>query len=176
MYFIYGLIIALLFRQFVLTWNNRTKKETSGYLILKLPKFYGYIGVIGLAGVIGVGASALEQLVYQGFPSIELMIAIVIMLIVFAGLGVLLILQTWVFEIRVNEQEIIQRSRMGKETSVQWTEVKDVKFSSLSLELAITDGVKKVKCHQHSVGFEKLIEQIKLKVNLDIQQLRLPEF
>ncbi|WP_224997042.1 hypothetical protein [Cesiribacter sp. SM1] len=176
MNFILGLIAALLVRYLILTWNSKNKPTSDGYEVLKLPAFYGYIGVIGLAAFIGVCISAVEQFAAKGMPTIGLIIVAGTVMLSVLWLGILLMLWTWVFEIKINEQEIIQRSRTGKESSLKWTDVKQVSFDSLSLQVTLTDGVKKIKCHQHSDGFEKLVAQIKTKLNLDRQELGIPEY
>ena len=97
-----------------------------------------------------------------------------LVLSLFLWLGVIIILWTWVYEIRINDEKILQRSRLGKETSISWADVKNVTFDTLSLEVTITDGTKKIKCHQHSFGFELLLDKIKMKMNIDSQQLGIP--
>ena len=176
MNFIIGLTMAFLIKYSVLIWSNKNRPNSDGYDVLRLPGFYGYMGVIGLGVFIGVIITALKQIIPKGMPSIDLIIVASLVILPLLWLSLVLIMWTWVFEIRLNEEEIVQRGMLGKLSAIKWSEVKNVSFDSLSLQVTIKDGVNKIKCHQHSDGFEKLVKLINEKLNLNRQELGIPDY
>jgi hypothetical protein len=55
------------------------------------------------------------------------------------------------------ENEIIKISFIGIKRRILLSEIKTVNFNKLTLELKLNDRKKTISCHQHLIGFEKIL-------------------
>ena len=77
----------------------------------------------------------------------------------------------WMNKITLNSQRIVQRNMWGKIKTIELNEIKSIKFNRFSLYLKISNGEKVIKCHDHLVGIEEIINMLNEKTNITRNQI-----
>lgn len=163
-------ILHGLFQVLNIASEREPKKDKTGRTVLRLPKLYGVIGLVP-------AVVAVVILIFGIFnPHHEEIWAILFCFILGMGLGLPLILVTWVYEVRLSDFEISWRNLLGRKKSMYWSEVSSVKFNPWTQELVISNGIKKARCHRHLIGFPRLLDIIYKKFNPTGGELRIPDY
>ena len=167
----YPLIIALT------TWavsylNKQSKKnvqpDAQGNLTLVMPLFIGALGAI--CSAIGLSVLVFGLLNYDEDGTG----ALLFLFILFAGLGVPMVLLRYVYRIVLTPDGIAQRSMFGKKQWMAWADIQTVEHSAIMGELRLFDGLKKMKCHVQVVGFDMLVAELERRLSKTRSQMGIP--
>lgn len=152
--------IVLLITFFARKASSKNPIETQkGITIYRLPKLYGIIGLIS----VGVGLIPLISVISDF--SIETLKTVAFLFLLFGGLGMLLVLMTWIYKIMVSEEAIIQKNMLGKIKTVRFNEIEKIRFNKITTELIIQSTNGKIRCHENFVGFGHLVNILVKKTN-----------
>lgn len=155
---IQALVFALLFAYFN-HLSNKRPKIGDGAFIFRMPLLVGIIGVLSvIAGI----ATAIYGFLWGDYQTQDfwwILLGVVLMV----GLGIPLILVTWIQEIRLDDEAIVQRTLLGKIRKIHYEEIEAITFGLLSQQLKITKGSTHIKCHRYTIGFADLLKIIQAK-------------
>jgi hypothetical protein len=166
----YAVIIALvmLITYFSRKASLKNPVETQkGITIYRLPKLYGIIGLIS------VGIGLIPLIVGMADFSMETLKTVIFLFLLFGGLGMLLVLMTWVHKIMISEEAIIQKNMLGKFKTVKFTEIEKIRFNIITTELIIKSSNGKIRCHENLVGFGQLVNTLVEKTNFKREEFGL---
>ena len=133
-------------------------------VVLHLPDFYGKIGI---GSIIFGGLISVDTLFNEGIEGMLLSLPVFGF---FALLGALLVAGRRVMKVKVYDTKIVKVSFIGTSKEIQFANIREVKFNRSTLELKLRDGSKRIKCHAHLVGFERIIAKLE-EYNIDISHL-----
>ncbi len=142
--------------------NNENKQVT-----LRLNKFYLYFGYFSL--IIG--------LIFSFMISINKndLLFLIILLILFFGSGSLLVLFYKKHKVEIYDDKIEVFNLRGNKKTIFWTELSKVHFSFFKGTLILVDNNgEKINIHQHIVGFKTIIQIIKNKTIVNIDNVKQP--
>ncbi len=168
----YAVIIALvlLITFFARKASLKNPVETrEGLTIYRLPKLYGIIGLISV--VIGLIPLVVGLVDF----SIETLKTVSFLFLLFGGLGMLLILMTWVHKIMISEENIIQKNMLGKIKIVKFSEIEKIRFNTITTELIIKSSNGKIRCHENLVGFSQLVNTLVKKTDFKREEFGLKQ-
>ena len=163
----FGTIMALLMWLYEQSSRRAPVITSSGYQLLRLPKMMGVIGVVAL----GVGAGV----VIYGLINFnkEDLLYIFLSFLLFGGLGMLLILETYVAKILLTEDSIIRINMLGRKKQILWKDIQNIKYNSTTMELKISSNTTKITCHRYLMGFYHLVRAILDKTPYTLEQLKI---
>lgn len=144
-------------------------KTQDGITIFRLPKLYGIIGLIS------VGIGLIPLIAGIADFSIETIKTVAFLFLLFGGLGMLLVLMTWVHKIMINEESIIQKNILGKIKTVKFTEIEKIRFNKITNELIIKSSNGKIRCHENLVGFSQLVRTLVEKTDFKREEFGLKQ-
>ena len=139
----------------------QTDKPTT----LQLPNFYGLIGIICVAFWISV---PFYIYVNEGIDGLAIGIPFTI---IYLLLPVSLVMPRWNMKVIILENELVKISFIGIKKKMLLEDIKSISFNKWTLELTLKDGNITMKCHQHLIGFEKLLIKLE-KHGIEIPHLR----
>lgn len=146
-------------------------QTVNGLVVLKMNKLYGIIGIISI--IFGFGFSLLPVLSNE-YNSVMFLI-VLIMLLIFWGAGI----PCWLYyknhKLEFDGEKIIVKNVLGKEKTIQWSEINQITFSHFSSYLTIIDSKgEKIKIHQHIVGLSSFAKMIETKTSWKVKELKFP--
>jgi len=166
----YAVIIALvmLVTYFTRKASLKNPVETqTGVTIYRLPKLYGIIGLISIGiGLIPLIAGLVDF-------SIETLKTVAFLFLLFGGLGMVLVLMTWVHKIMISGEIIIQKNMLGKIKTVKFSEIEKIRFNNITNELIIKSSNGKIRCHENLVGFDQLVNTLVEKTDFKREEFGL---
>jgi hypothetical protein len=149
-----GFIVIVMVRFFRYASRKNPKADAAGNKILKLPKLFGIIGLLSfLAGLAVVVYGIIDFQIANIFAELFLFLALSL-------LGLPLVFMTWISRVWLNEKEISKTTMFGKKTTLEWSEVKHVKYARLIQELKISAGRKRISCSLYLIGFPELLKAV----------------
>ncbi|MBL3654634.1 PH domain-containing protein [Fulvivirga sediminis] len=149
--------------------KKQPQVDVRGNVILKLPIFYL---IIGLFAVIGAIAVLIHGLINHEPESPFALLFIVIMML---GLGIPLLLMGLNFRLIIKDEGVEQRTMLGQTQKIEWSEIHDVSFGKVSLELNIISDSNKIKVHMHSIGFVTLLEALESHTDFNRIKIGIPQ-
>ncbi len=159
-----SIVMVLLFK----ASKKNPKIDNEGNFILKLPKLYSVIGLLGI--IIAVALFIYDIF----FANAEDKMTIFLIGLFFLLLGLPLFAQGSISHIKLTNFAIIETSMLGKTKEIKWDEIKDVSFGKVSLELKIKSSDKSIKAHAHLIGFENLVLLLEEKLGKNRQEFGIP--
>jgi hypothetical protein len=167
LYFIISIFTFLL----IYFLNKKSKKEVevskNEIINLRLNKFYLYFGYCSIA--LGLVSSILI------FSNERNLILSIVFLLIFGGAGITLVYIYVNHRIIIYDTKIEVFNFLGKNKSINWSELKDVNFSLFKGVLVLMNKEnEKLSIHQHIVGFKTIIQKIKTQSEVNIDHLKLP--
>ena len=136
-----------------------------GDSVYSLPKLYGIIGIISVSiSFIVIIASLIEF-------TLENLTTKLFLILLFGGLGLPLILMTWVNKVIIDPTEIIQRNMWGKIKTIKLKEIQKIKFNNILSELVINDENNKIRCHENLIGFNDLVSRLSRSTNISKKEM-----
>lgn len=145
--------------------KKKSKVDENGNSIHKLPLLYGIGGVVPLIiSTIIIVATIFDSNNTNLFNS-------TVLVCLFSSLGLIMCLKVWMNRISMNSEEIVQRNMWGKIKTIKMNEIRSIKFNRFSLYLKISDGKKTIKCHDHLVGIEEILNMLTEKTNITRKQM-----
>lgn len=152
-----GVIITLIMALLYAASKKKPKDDGAGNFILQLPKFYAWFGLFMIMGAIAL-------VIYTFFIAREsdIIIGAIASLIALMA-GMLVFAKGYISQIKVTDFGLIETTIFGKEKVILWGEITKVSFGVISLELTIRSVDKKIKAHQHMVGFDDLVYKLESK-------------
>ena len=163
-----GVIIFLIMALLYAASKKKPKDAGDGSFILQLPKFYAWFGFFVI-----LGGFALVIYTFMYAPESDIMLAAV-------GTCIALLTGMWIFakgyisQIMVTDSGLIETTNFGKEKTILWGEVTKISFGTISLELTIRSADKKIKAHQHMVGFDELVYKLESKTRKSRFEMGIP--
>tara|TARA_R100000935_G_scaffold18989_1_gene36607 strand:+ start:1823 stop:2347 length:525 start_codon:yes stop_codon:yes gene_type:complete len=145
--------------------KKKSKIYENGNSIHRLPLIYGIGGIFSLIITIIIITS-----IFLSNENINLF-TVASLIILFSTLGIIMILMVWMNKIYLNPKKITQRNMWGKIKTIEMSEIKSIKFNKVSLYLKISDGEKIIKCHDHLVGIEEILNTLSEKTNITRNQM-----
>ena len=163
----FGFIMAALMWLYEQASQRAPVITSSGHQLLRLPRFIGAIGLIALIGGVGVIIYGLinfneEDLLPQS-----------LLFLMCAGLGMPLVLETWVAKIILTEDSIIRINMLGRKKQILWKDIQSIKYNSTTMELKLSSNTTKITCHRHLMGFYHLVKAILDKTPYTLEQLKI---
>jgi hypothetical protein len=149
--------------------SKRTIKNEQGWYELRMNRLYQIVGVfVGLMGL-----SFLFLIV--GEKNAMALITILILSLGFAALGFVCLLWYVNHRLNFNEQIVSASDFYGKSTSLNWNDVSNITFNSVSglIKLTGTNG-SNIKIHQHLVGLNSFVELMEQQTKWTAKVLKLP--
>lgn len=165
-----GIIISLIMALLYAASRKKPRDAGDGNFILQLPKFYAWFGLFMIMGAI---ALVIYTFFYaresdRGIGAVASFIALISGMWVFA--------KGYISQIKVTASGLIETTIFGKEKTILWGEVTRISFGTFSLELSIRSADKKIKAHQHMVGFEELVYKLESKTRKSRFEMGIPGF
>ncbi len=152
-----GVIISLIMALLYAASKKKPKDAGDGSFILQLPKFYAWFGLF-----VTLGGFALVIYSFMYARESDRAIAAVSSFIALLT-GMFLFAKGYISQIKVTDSGLIETTLFGKEKTILWGEVTKISFGTISLELTIRSADKKIKAHQHMVGFDDLVYKLESK-------------
>lgn len=165
-----GVIISLLMALLYAASKKKPRDAVDGSFILQLPRFYAWFG---LFVIIGGFALVIYTFIYAS-ESDKLLGALASIIALTVGMWIFA--KGYISQIRVTDSGLIETTIFGKEKTILWSEVTKVSFGAISLELTIRSADKKIKAHQHMVGFNELVYNLESKTRKSRFDLGIPGF
>lgn len=148
--------------------KGKAKEDEQGNLILRLPKFYWFLGAFMI--LVGVAFLVAANFYVDVMDDKEIVLYISLGA---ALLGSLLFAKGYISKIVVTETDIIETGLFGQITQINLNETESISFGSVSQELTIKSKGKKIKAHVHLVGFEELIGKLVKKTGKTPEEMGL---
>lgn len=126
----------------------------------------------GIGGVVSLGIALLISIAILFSEEEKDYTNIIPLILIFAIPGIILCLMTWMNQITLNSEEIIQRNMWGKTKSIKIHEIKSITFNPISLYLKINDGIVIIKCHDHLKGIEEIINTMTERTGITRNQMK----
>ena len=152
-----GVIISLIMALLYAASKKKPRDAGDGNFILQLPKFYAWFGMFI---ILGGFALVIYTFLYtreneRALAAVATFIALIV--------GMFLFAKGYISQIKVTDVGLIETTIFGKEKVILWGEITKVSFGVISLELTIRSADKKIKAHQHMVGFDDLVYKLESK-------------
>ena len=163
-----GITITLVFSYMNNGANEEIEIQSNGDIELRMNKFYHILGYlsIGFASIFVMAA-----LYYQDK---EMYILGFAMLLLFGGLGLLILMYYLNHKLMFNEDKIIVHNWRREVQEIYWTEITEIKFNAFSGYLKINGRNKNLKIHYHLVGLKEFTKRIDQKTKWKSSNLNLP--
>jgi hypothetical protein len=145
-------------------------KDEFGRVVMRLPKFYTIAGSVAALAGLGFLIYGLSHFDRNDIDFIFLSAAMAF------GFAFSLLSGGLRLEMRFNDYEIFKRTALGKERTMHWAEVTEIKYSKRSRELILIGNSGKIRCHIHMKGFPALLLTIYQKYNLTGWDLDIPQY
>ncbi len=151
-------VVSLIMGMLYVASQGKAKEDNQGNLILQLPKFYWFLGIIMI--LIGVGLLVVANF-YVDTPEDKKVVFS--MCIVATVLGCYLFLKGYISKIIVTNRGVIAIGLFGQQTPIHWNEITTISFGSISQELSIRSKQNTIRAHIHLVGFNELVSKLEEK-------------
>jgi hypothetical protein len=165
-----GVIISLIMALLYAASKKKPKDAGDGNFILQLPKFYAWFGLLMIMG----GIALVKYTFIYARESDRAIGAVACIIALLAGMWVFA--KGYISQIKVTDSGLIETTIFGKEKTILWSEVKKISFGTISLELTIRSADKKIKAHQHLVGFQELVYKLESKTGKSRFEMGIPGF
>ncbi|UII28161.1 PH domain-containing protein [Fulvivirga maritima] len=163
-------VVVLIIMMFLMSASKKQPKvDDKGNVILKLPIFYLIVGLLAVFGAVAVLVYGLIN--HEPESPFALLFTVVLIL----GLAVPLLLMGLNFRLIIKDAGVEQRTMLGKTKAIEWSDIQDVSFGKVSLELKIISNNNKIKVHMHSIGFGTLLEAIESHTDFNRIKIGIPQ-
>ncbi|MFL0267812.1 hypothetical protein [Candidatus Clostridium radicumherbarum] len=163
-----SIIIIIVVSLFMSYLMSSSKKEIAaneeGFLVFKMNKAYGIVGTLGIIAIFIVGIIASLGTVKT--ISGALVVLLISILLLLLCLPLLLVSRNQ--KIMVSDEKILFYSMTGKLKEILWTDINEVKFNKVSLELKLITNSTSIKLHMHLVGFNRFLELMEMNLSSEI--------
>lgn len=145
--------------------KKKSKIDENGNSVHQLPLIYGIGGIVPFI----ISLIIIVAIVANDEPTDST--DAIVFVVAFSFLGLIMCLMTWMNKVTLNSEEITQRNMWGKTTTIKMNEIKSIRFSRISLYLKISDDEKLIKCHDHLVGIEEILDTLSEKTGMTRSQM-----
>jgi hypothetical protein len=135
-----------------------------------LPRFYGIMGAFACAAGLGLAG---YFLLWHYSP--DDLIALLLILVMAFGLDLPLLLMAYVARLTLTPEGLHRTTALGRQRFVRWADIESVRYGAVSMEVTVSDGRQKIKCHAHAVGFPRLVEALSQHLGRSRAELGIPE-
>jgi len=151
--------------------DRKAEPTSTGQYHLKMPMFYGILGVVGWA----FGTFFLSMIVVSFAEMNNAVIAMSFAVTaMFFIVGSFCFLYYWNHEAKFDDKSIEVTDHYGHSNKLDWKDVKNITFGHFSGQLIIETADRKVKVHQHLSGVASLSEMIEATTDWTSKDLKLP--
>ncbi len=151
------------------TTTQDVSRNADGFFELRASKFYLFFGIIWLV----MSAAVLIGVLW--FPNEYILLWIALTFVFGLGLGVYFLLFYLNYKLRFDEETIFLRGLLGKESSVKWSEIRNISYGSISGYVKIqTKNREKMKITYYLTGFKAFVEMMEIKTQWTAKELKLP--
>ncbi|GAB4092006.1 hypothetical protein [Flaviaesturariibacter terrae] len=170
-YVIVGVAVSASLHYLNKTSAKQPEPGDDGKYLLRMNKLYHYVGLVGI--VIAFVFAVVPPIADE--PDLTMLVLILLMLLLFGGLGVHSFLLYRNHFLQFDDQVIRVRNPRGAARSVDWDSLQRATFQPFSgyLVLTTTDG-SKLKIHQHLVGVQRFVTLLQAKKGWTAGEMRLP--
>ena len=156
---------------FYLKQGNKKEisKNLNGEYVLRLPKFYYYIGLASITIVV-------LFIIGSIYIRTNLMYAMtIIMTLLFGGLGIPCFLSFQNHTLSFDKKKIIVTNWKGKSTELKWNEIHYIKFNPLSGYIVIQSKRQKAKINHHLNGLNQFLNFLNKNTKWNSENLKIPK-
>lgn len=144
--------------------------NAAGHPVLVMPRFYGILGALACA--VGLGLAGYFLLWHYNPDDLVALLLIVLMA---AGLGLPLLLVGFVAKLTLTPEGLERTTALGRQRFIRWADIESVSYGAVSMEVTISDGRQRIKCHAHAIGFERLVEALSQHLGRSRAELGIPQ-
>ena len=147
---------------------DEIQKNPDGNYVLSLPKMYKYTGILSIliVSVFMAGAILIQD-------KITVIMAI-LMFVLFGGLGIPCLLAYQNYRLEFNDKTITVFNWKGEKKEIFWSEIKEIKFSSLSGYIKIYGNQDVLKINHHLQGLDIFKNKINQQTKWNTRELKIP--
>lgn len=148
--------------------NKNVEIDQAGCFVLRMNKLYQIIGSIstGFAVVLGIVSIYLNK--KEGY------IVLLIMSFLLGWLGILILMSYYNHKFEFNDVNMKVTNIYGVTKTLNWNEVKQIKYNALKGCIYLYTEKEKLKIHQHLVGLIEFVKMMERNTSYTAKELKLP--
>ncbi|MCF8461289.1 MAG: hypothetical protein K9G46_11240 [Flavobacteriales bacterium] len=151
--------------------ERKSAPSASGQFHLKMPMFYGVLGVMGW--VFGTFFLSMLIVAIAEMRTVIILVGIGVSAMMFI-VGSFCFLYYWNHEVKFDQTSVEVTDHYGNTAKIKWTQVVDMNFGPISGQLTIKSAERSMKVHQHLSGVISLVDVIESTTRWTARELKLP--